>query len=164
MRCLCIENPWKLHWNQEQTVSYLTWDQALSRVAWKSADRGRAKKQRLSVNRERSWLSHVYEPSLMPINLFHSFWTDLWSIILDPGSSNLWSLIQFFQETYWTWYIWYTRHSSGRKVIIKIAFMTVYCTQFAYVDNYLKNTYYSCQFRSIGNMLLLYFFQGFLFM
>ena len=120
MRCLCIENPWKLDWNQEQTVSYLTWDQALSRVAWKSADRGRAKKQRLSVNRERSWLSHVDEPSLMPINLFHSFWTDLWSIILDPGSSNPWSLIQFFQETYWTWYIRYTRHSSRRKVIIKL--------------------------------------------
>ena len=31
----------------------------------------------------RSWLSHVDEPSLMPINLFDlfdSFWTDPWSL------------------------------------------------------------------------------------
>ena len=43
----------------------------------------------------RSWLSHVDEPSLMPINLFDlfdSFWTDPWSLIR-------WSLVQFFQET-----------------------------------------------------------------
>ena len=35
----------------------------------------------------RSWLSHVDEQSIMPINLFNlfdSFWTDPWSLILDP--------------------------------------------------------------------------------
>ena len=43
----------------------------------------------------RSWLSHVDEQSIMPINLFNlfdSFWTDPWSLIR-------WSLVQFFQET-----------------------------------------------------------------
>ena len=67
-------------------------------VAWKSEDGGRAEKQRLSVNRERSWLSHIDEQSIMPINLFNlfdSFWTDPWSLILDPWSLILdpWSLI-----------------------------------------------------------------------
>ena len=47
----------------------------------------RSSVQRLPVNRERSWLSHVDEQSIMPINLFNlfdSFWTDPWSLILDP--------------------------------------------------------------------------------
>ena len=65
-------------------------------VAWKSEDGGRVEKQRLSVNRERSWLNHIDEQSIMPINLFNlfdSFWTDPWSLILD-----LWSLIQWFSD------------------------------------------------------------------
>ena len=39
--------------------------------------------------------------------------------------------------------------------------MTVYCTRFTYVDNCLKNTYYSCiqKYRLLGNMLLLYFIE-----
>ena len=60
-------------------------------VAWKSEDGGRAEKQRLSVNRERSWLSHIDEQSIMPINLFNlfdSFWTDPWSLISDPWFSD----------------------------------------------------------------------------
>ena len=37
--------------------------------------------------------------------------------------------------------------------------MTIYCTRLTYVDNYLKNTYYSCiqKHRHVYNMLLLYF-------
>ena len=37
--------------------------------------------------------------------------------------------------------------------------MTIYCTRFTYVDNYLENTYYSCiqKHRHVDNMLLLYF-------
>ena len=37
--------------------------------------------------------------------------------------------------------------------------MTIYCTRLTYVDNYLKNTYYSCiqKHRHAGNILLLYF-------
>ena len=41
---------------------------------------------------ERSWLSYVDEQSIMPINLFNlfnSFWTDPWSLILDSWSSIL---------------------------------------------------------------------------
>ena len=48
-------------------------------------------KQRLFVNRERSWLSHVDEQSIMPINLFNlfdAFWTD-------PSSLVWWSLIRW---------------------------------------------------------------------
>ena len=65
-------------------------------------------KQRLFVNRERSWLSHVDEQSIMPINLFNlfdAFWTDpsslvWWSLIRWFGDPVIqWSLIQFFQET-----------------------------------------------------------------
>ena len=70
---------------------------SLSGVAWKSVDMGRAKKKRLSVNRERSWLRHVDDQSIMPINLFNlfdSFWFDPWSlilglVILDPWSGDL---------------------------------------------------------------------------
>ena len=44
----------------------------------------------------------------------------------------------------------------------KIAFMSVYCTRFTYVDNCLKNIYYSCiqKHTDIGNVLLFHFIVG----
>ena len=49
----------------------------------------------------------------------------------------------------------------------KIAFTTVYFTRFTYVDDCLKNAYYSCiqKQRHVSNMLRFYFYcKGFLFM
>ena len=81
----------------------------------KVGGRGKGLKKRLSVNRERSWLRHVDEQSIMPINLFNLFdlfWFDPWSLVrwslidsviqwsLIQWSLIQWSFILFFQEPF----------------------------------------------------------------
>ena len=42
--------------------------------------------------------------------------------------------------------------------------MTIYCTRLTYVDNYLKNTYYSCIQKYRQYAFALFYCKGFLFM